>query len=260
VKQSEAASPIKSADRALAIVEFVGSRDGVTFNDILEALSLPRSSGFGLLNTLVNSGWIDHSSRTKLYTLGLRAWQVGQLYTGHRDLAHIAKPVMDRLVQQLGETVQLARLEGIENVYIAISESPQPMRLASSVGMRLHAHATGIGKSLLGMIDPDDARHRLEAVALPQLTQRTVTDVDALMEIIDEGRRRGYATDDEEFVSGCRCVAVPLVIGSDGQLVTAISITMPTSRTTGDWPANILGPLRDAAEEIRSLVSSRAIA
>jgi DNA-binding IclR family transcriptional regulator len=258
VLKSDAAVPVKSADRALAIVEFVASKGTATFTEILEALSLPRSSAFGLLNTLVNSGWLDHDVRTKRYTLGLRAWQVGQMYSGHRDLAHLAKPVMDRLVGQLGETVQLARLEGIENVYIAISESPQPMRLASSVGMRLHAHATGIGKALLSMIDAEDSRTRLSSVALPRLTERTVTDVDQLEGLIDEARRRGYAIDDEEFVSGCRCVAVPLLVSKDGDVVTAMSVTMPTSRTTGDWPANILGPLRDAAEEIRAIISARS--
>lgn len=59
---------------------------------------------------------------------------------------------MDALAHEVGETVQLARLDGLENVYIAISESPQPMRLASSIRLRLPSHVTGIGKVLLSQL------------------------------------------------------------------------------------------------------------
>ena len=249
-----AVGSVKSADRALAIVEFVGMHGAVTFTEILTGLSLPRSSGFGLLTTLVGSGWLEQNSASKQYSLGLRAWQVGQLYDGHRDLAHLAKPVMDRLVDRIGETVQLARLDGIENVYIAISESPHPMRLASSVGMRLHAHATGIGKALLSMVDPVEARSRLGSVTLPKLTEKTETDPDRLLDLILATRDRGYALDDEEFIVGCRCVAVPLTDASPGGVMSALSVTMPTSRTTDDWPGSILVPLQDAADEIRKIL------
>jgi DNA-binding IclR family transcriptional regulator len=160
---------------------------------------------------------------------------------------------MDRLCEKLGETIQLAQLDGIENVYIAISESRRPMRLASSVGMRLHAHATGIGKALLGMLEPDDARARLEAVTLPKLTEHTTTDVDELMEVVTASRDRGYALDDEEYISGCRCVAVPIFVTASGA-PTAMSVTMPTSQTTSTWPESLVEPLQRAADEIRSLV------
>lgn len=129
--------PVKSADRALALVEFVAAERATSFTAILEALDLPRSSAHGLLQTLTASGWLEHNPQSKQYSLGLRAWQVGPQYRGHHDLENLAKPVMDRLVRAVGETVQLARLDGVENVYIAISESEKEMRLASSVGSRL---------------------------------------------------------------------------------------------------------------------------
>lgn len=241
---------VKSAERAMALIEFVADRGAVSFPQILEGLRLPRSSAFGLVNTLVGTGWLSHDPDDRRYRLGLRSWEVGQRYTGHRDLPHLARPVMDRLCEQLGETVQLAQLDGIENIYIAISESRRPMRLASSVGMRLHAHATGIGKALLGMLEPEEARARLAAVTLPRLTEHTTTDVEDLMAIVDASRERGYAIDDEEYVSGCRCVAVPVLLTASGA-PTAMSITMPTSQTGPRWPEVLVGPLQDAAAEIR---------
>jgi DNA-binding IclR family transcriptional regulator len=114
------------------------------------------------------------------------------------------------LAQTVGETVRPARLDGIENVYIAISESPHPFRLASSVGMRLHSHATGLGKALLSQLDQDEVGRRLTSVVLPKFTERTVADPACLLEEIDLARRQGYSTDEGEYLPGTRCVAVPL--------------------------------------------------
>ena len=242
---------VKSADRALAVVEFVAAKGSASFTEILGGLELPRSSAHGLLGTLCTAGWLDHNPASRQYSLGLRAWQVGQMFTGHEDLANVAKPVMDRLSQSLGETVQLARLDGIENVYIAISHSGA-MRLGSSVGMRLLAHATGIGKALLSTLEPDEAWRRLNSVALPRLTAKTVTDVAELSALVAAAKVRGYAVDDEEYLSGCRCVAVPLTTEGGAGMNSALSVTMPMTHTDSGWPGNIIRPLAAAAQEIRA--------
>ena len=242
---------VKSADRALAIIEFVADRETVRFQDILSGLSLARSSAHGLLRTLVANGWLQHNPETRTHTLGLRAWQVGQKYNGNHGLAEIARPHMDMLAKTVGETVQLARLDGIENVYIAISESPHPFRLASSVGMRLHAHATALGQSLLSQLDQEEARRRLTSVVLPRFTERTVANPEALLEEIDRTRRQGYSTDEGEYLPGTRCVAVPLLNDGAG-LIAALSVTAPSSRTNNDWPAPVLAELLTTAATIRA--------
>lgn len=252
--ERQGSQSVKSADRALALLEFVASEGFVNFTQILDVLSLPRSSAHGLLKTLIASSWLEQNPQSKQYSLGLRTWQVGQLYRGHSDLVGIAKPVMDRLARTVGETVQLARLDGIENVYIAISESDKEMRLASSVGGRLLAHATGIGKALLSMINPVEAETLLRSRPLPQYTNKTETDVDQLMALINEVRRVGFALDDEEYISGCRCVAVALTNDNNGGILTALSVSMPTSRTDQNWPESIVEPLKLAAREIRSIL------
>ena len=142
---------------------------------------------------------------------------------------------MEQIVAEVGETVQIARLDGIENVYIAIRESPHPMRLASSVGLRLHAHATALGKRCSPARSGRDAAPALLRTTAAVSTDHTLTDVDALMHKIDEVRARGYALDEEEYLDGCRCVAVPFASGHAGLLV-AISITAPSNRCGPDWP------------------------
>jgi DNA-binding IclR family transcriptional regulator len=246
---------VKSADRALAVLDLVGERGVVRVTDLVTELGLPRSSAHGLLHTLVSRGWLVHDPVSRQFSLGLRVWQLGQRYAGHRDVATLAKPVMDELAAELGETVQMARLDGVENVYVAISEAPRPMRLASSVGMRLHAHGTGIGKALLSQLDPAEARRRLAAVELPRFTDNTLTDVDELMATLDRVRAQGYALDDEEYLPGCRCVAVPLLIGGPAGVPLAMSVTAPVFRCGPQWPEAPLEALRAGAARIRHRVA-----
>lgn len=242
---------VKSAARALAVVECVAEAGAISFNDISARLGIPKSSAHGLLKTLESDQWVTQNSDSRLFSLGLRAWQIGHMYDGHRGLAETAKPIMDALSHETGETVQLARLDGVENVYIAISPSPNPMRMASSVGMRLHAHATGIGKALLSTLEPDEAHRRLAAVVLPRLTAKTVTDPDDLIRIIGTAADVGYAIDDEEFIEGCRCVAMPVTTEAETGIAAAISITLPSQRTPEGWPHSLYEPLARAITSIR---------
>src|SRR4051794_32494045 len=106
---------VKSAERALAVLTHLSTVGPTSFGELLTALDLPKSSASGLLGTLEASGWIERDARRR-YTVGLRAWQVGRSYRGHDDLAARAAPLMDELAERVGETVQLARLDGVENV------------------------------------------------------------------------------------------------------------------------------------------------
>src|SRR3954453_18391643 len=91
VNAKSADGTVKSADRALAIVEFVADQGSVRFHDILTGLSLARSSAHGLLRTLVSSGWLLHDPETRIYSLGLRAWQDGQKYNGNSRFAETGR-------------------------------------------------------------------------------------------------------------------------------------------------------------------------
>jgi DNA-binding IclR family transcriptional regulator len=81
-----------------------------------------------------------------------------------------------------------------------------------------------------------------------------VVDVDLLVKELDAVRRRGYATDDGEYVPGCRCVAVPVGTSRDGSVVVALSITMPSSRTDDTWPDSLVEPLTRAANAMKPYV------
>lgn len=243
------ASPVKSADRVLQIFELVATRGPQTFSEVVAALGLPASSTHNLLKTLASRRYLLLDPGDRRYRLGPRLWEVAQAYAANDPLPRLAQPIMDRVVARTGETVQLARLDGVENVYLAISESPQPMKLVSAVGKRLYAHATGLGKALLAGLSDDEVRRRFGRSELPRFTPNTISDLDALLKALAEVRARGYATDREEYVIGCRCVAMP-VRDIHGVVVAAMSVSIPTPRFTEDLEASIHAALGDAVAEL----------
>ena len=241
-------SVVKSADRALTILELLATGNQ-RLTDIAEQLGFPLSSAHGLLATLVHRGFAELDPASRTYHLGLKAWTVGQGYRGHRDLVGLTLPLMEKLAQDTGETVQLARLDGLDNVYIAIAESPQPMKLVSAVGKRLPAYATGIGKALLAGLPEKELRRRLRNVTLHRFTEHTIGDVPALLAELDEVRQRGYGTDDQEYIIGCRCVAIAIRDHAD-QVAAAMSVSAPTPRCGPDWTLATREPLAAVVAEV----------
>ena len=128
--------------------------------------------------------------------------------------------------------MQLAVLDGFENVYVAKVESSHHLRLQSEVGGRLPAYATGLGKVLLAGLPPVEFERRLATVHLQPFTEATITDPDVLRVRLAEIRTRGYGLDEGEYTVGVFCVAVP-VLGAGGDTVAAVSSSVPTVRAVG---------------------------
>ena len=221
---------VKSADRVMSVLDLVAASGALSFTAIVERLGLPKSSAHALLRTMEDRGYLTLDPHAREYRLGSRIWELAQAaHHGIEDLRTLIKPLMDGVMERTGETVQLARLEGTDAVYLELSESPHAMKLTSRVGARLPAHASAIGKSLLASLEPEEARRRLAAADLPRLTPRTITDPDELLGELERVRRQGYSVDNEEFATGLRCIAMP-VRDATGRAVGAMSVSMPTPR------------------------------
>jgi len=242
---------VKSADRVLTLLEYLADVKHAPFAAIVRDLGLPNSSGHQLLQTVSARGFIEFDEATRTFRLGSRLWEVAQSYTMAADLAALAQPLMDDLRDQTTETVQLARLDGLENVYLAISESPHAMKLLSAVGSRLSAHATGLGKVLLAGLDPAELERRLDTAELTRYTDRTITTRKALRAALVEIQARGWGEDNEEFVIGCRCIAMP-VHDADQNAVAAMSVSVPTPRFNETVARRIRTALKATVREVET--------
>lgn len=220
----------KSAGRALDILTAISEApSGVSFGELVERLELPKSSVFEVLDVLLQRRFVQLDPESRRYTLAVRVWEVGSRYLAQHDLASEAQPFMKAVVAELNETVQLAVLDGMDNVYIGKVDCSHPVRLQSAVGKRLPAHATGLGKALLAALPTEELEQRLEGVTLTGYTTRTITDRARLLATLEESRQAGFAVDDQEYTPGLRCVAVP-VRDHRGVVVAALSASVPMMR------------------------------
>jgi IclR family KDG regulon transcriptional repressor len=232
--------PTKSAVRVLDIFEaLAASPDGLGFSDLGRRLGLPKSSLHGLLAALTDRGYVVFDANQRTYVLGIRVWELGQAYSFHRDLLREARRVMEGIVAEVNETVQLATLDGTDNVYLDKVDCSHPIRLLSEVGKRLPAHATGLGKVLLAQLPPETVRSRLTGRALPAFTPRTITGRSSLLAELKTIRQQGFAVDDQEYTDGLRCVAVP-ICEHGGHATTALSASVPIMRASPEQLAQAL--------------------
>lgn len=238
---------VKSAKRTLDILALMTSRESrMTFTDISVALDLPRSSLHGLLATLTESGWLTYDAPTRSYGLGIRTLEAGNAYLRTQNLPSRARPFMERIRDALDETVQLSVLDGRYNVYVEKVDGKQALVLASEVGRRLPAHATGVGKVLLAGLDQAALERLLGDVTLERFTSHTLTDTDALYRRLRTIRDAGYGTDEEEYTIGVRCVAVP-IRDLRGEVIAAMSVSVPVIRFDQQVSARALELLSEAS-------------
>lgn len=221
-----AAPSVKSAERALRLLELLAKRRQLTFARLQRELSLPKSSLHALLATMTELGWVAADRRGAL-TLGYRALALG--ISGQEDVAFAA--LTDDLMEQLGrrvdETVHLARLDGSDILYLASKYSRHALQAHFQLGRRLPAHVTALGKAMLALLPPDALAAHLPD-PLVAITPRSIATLPALRAELHEIRQRGYARDDEEGTIGLRCLAVA-IRHRDLPLI-AVSCSVPTAR------------------------------
>ena len=247
---SEDFMQVKSAARAMQVVDVLArDPEGLPFADLQERTGWPRSSIFNLLRTLVETGHIDFDPRSRCYSVGLRIWEAGQAYSRASNLRRVAQPLIEAAAETLQETVQLAILDGLDNIYIGKADTSHHLRLVSSIGSRLPAHATGLGKVLLAHEPESDLRARLQGVELETFTEYTIATVDGLFEELERIREHGYATDHGEYTTGVFCIAVP-VRDRSGVVVAAISSSVPEPRINDGLKATMHEVLDDTADRL----------
>ena len=160
----------------------------------------------------------------------------------------LTRPILEELVDDLGESANLAMLVGGQAEYVAQVPSRHAMRMFTEVGRRVDLHCTGVGKAMLSALEPERAADLVAREALPARTVHTLTDRRALLDAVALARTRGYCLDEEEQELGVRCVAVPIT-GTDASSY-AVSVSGPLTRMTDELIERAVPRLRVAAQSI----------
>jgi IclR family transcriptional regulator, acetate operon repressor len=237
---------VQSLERAFAILETMADAGGViSLSQLASDAELPLPTIHRLVRTLVDLGYVRQEA-SRQYSLGPRLIRLGE--TTSRMVGRWARPHMERLAHELGESVNLAMLDGDQVVYVGqVMASRNSMRMFTEVGRRVLPHSTGVGKAIMAELDPADVRALLARTGMPARTEHTITDPDEFVAELARTRQRGYALDEGEQEVGVRCVAVAV---PDSPQPLALSVSGPLPRMTEDFVARATGPLHDAADAI----------
>jgi IclR family transcriptional regulator, pca regulon regulatory protein len=221
---------VQSLDRGLAVIRAFGpDRERLSLSEVAKATGLTRAAARRFLLTLVKLGYVRNNGRE--FSLRPRVLELGYAYLSGLALPKVAAPHLEDLVARLHESSSVSVLDGHQIVYVARVPTKRIMTVAISVGTRLPAYATSMGRMLLACLTEEELDKYLAEAVFERLTARTVTSPDRLRVIVREAARQGYAIVDQELEEGLRAVAVP-VRGVPGVGTAAVEICAHASRVS----------------------------
>lgn len=252
VTQPDRSGGVQSLDRAFALLEHMADAGGaVALSELAARSGLPLPTIHRIVRTLVASGYVRQLP-SRRYALGPRLIGLGD--AASRMLGEWARPQLTDLVDQAGETANLAMLDGDAVVYVAQVPSRHSMRMFTEVGRRVPVHCTGVGKVLLAQLPAAEVRAMVARTGMAAQTPHTITDPDRLERELERIRAQGYAVDDAEQELGVRCVAVAV---PGGPASTAISVSGPDTRVTWAAVERIVPMLQGAAASLAGHLDAR---
>jgi len=220
----------QSVRRAIALLKmFSDEHPEWGLSELAREIGLNKTTAYRLLTALQSEGMVARSPLTEGWRLGPEAITLGALALRSNDLVSAARPELEALVRETGETASIEVLVGDDVLILDGVEGPSLVGASSEVGTRWPAHATSTGKVLLAA----EARRSGARRRLRKLTPRTIIDPDRLDRELERVRERGWATAIEELETGYVAVGAP-VRDHELRVVAAISIGGPAARLTKD--------------------------
>jgi len=222
---------VYSVIKAFAVLQaFDATLPELTITEIAARAGLDRGTSFRLTHTLLDLGYLAAVAGTKRYRLTLKCLELGFLALSSQDLRAHAGPLLRERVPLIADAGSLGVLEGadvvyLERVHVGLSRHDVDRR----PGRRIRAYGAALGHVLLAWQPVGEQIAVLESAERVKLSERTLTDLDALLARLREVRERGFAVSDGENAYGLRTVAAP-VLDPGGRAVAGISFTIDAGR------------------------------
>lgn len=244
-------APHRPTLRAIEVMESLAGRpSGRTLTELSQDISVPKSTLVPILRTLRLRRHVSLDEGTGRYRVGVMALVVGSTFAAGAPLVPLLQEEMRQAVDECSETCQLAVLDGDCALYLAKVDSPEPIRMISSVGTRIPAYRTALGKALLSDMGADEVRELFPG-PLERVAPNTLASVDDLLANMEACRARGVFRESEESTAGIACYALPL--RREGRVVAALSVTVPLFRLDAARERSVceaLAAARERAERV----------
>jgi DNA-binding IclR family transcriptional regulator len=217
---------VRAVERALDILLCFTDSSDLTLTEIASRVDLHKSTVHRLLASLEGKGFIMRNSSTDKYRLGYRLWELSANLAQSDDPGQVLLPDMELLRDQIGETISLYVLDGLERVRIQAVQSNQEIRRVAPVGARMPLYVGASSKVLLAFAEPAVQELLFASADLPAGLSR-----EALLQQLSDTRRQGFATSVEEREIGAAALSAP-ILGRGGKLVAALAVSGPANRLT----------------------------
>lgn len=238
---------LQSVERAISVLlAFDEQRPTATMAELAEATKLARPTVRRILLTLHGLGYVENSGSR--WRLTPRVLSIGQHYSASNSIIEVAQPHLRRLAELTEESASLAALDATDAVYIARVPVRRIMAMNVSIGTRVPAHATSMGRALLAWAPPEQIAQVIEESGLPAHTSRTVTDPSIFRGALRTVKDQGWSLVSEELEAGLISVAAP-VRDQSGTVIAALASSTSTGRSSGARLVSDVVPLLVAMAE-----------
>jgi IclR family acetate operon transcriptional repressor len=237
---------IKSLDRAMEVLEHLSTLPGVTLSELSSDLNQSTATVYRILVTLEGRGLVELDAENQVWHVGPQAFLIGAQYLRRTSIVDRARPILRRLMEETGETANLAVPRDGHVMFVGQVECNQSVRAFFPPGTMSPMHASGIGKALLAAMPERSLDVHLGANTLTRFTEHTITDADHLKHALSDIRAAGYAIDEQEKNLGMRCIAAA-VYDWNGDAVAGLSVSGPINRVTEAELSKLAASVTEAA-------------
>jgi IclR family transcriptional regulator, pca regulon regulatory protein len=244
---------VLSLARGLRVIESLsGYKDGRSIVEISKSTGLSRASIRRILLTLGQLGYVERSRQ--VYKLKTQILRLGFSYLSSSSVVEAARPVLERITETLHESSSMSMLDGGEIVYVARSAASRVLAAGLSVGSRLPAYCTSMGRILLASLPDSELDAYFRTLRPKAYTNKTIVKIPELRKAVLDARREGYAIVNEELEQGLRSVAVP-VYTQNHRVVAAINVGTHVSRVDRKTLIKTCLPvLKEGARTLRDIL------
>lgn len=249
-------STVKSAERLLDVLLLLSGLDRpVTAMYISSELGIPRSSAYHLLNVMKDRNFVTHRSDDGTWELGVGSLEIGLAYLRSGSLQRAARVVLPEIAARSGQTAHLAILQGSEVLYIDKEQSPGAgVQLVTSIGTRLPAHLTAVGRAILAYLPERQVRAIYGDERVPLMQEATSPPIEDLLMELSGIAESGYATDDGMITEGVSCLAVP-VMATGSTPAAALGLTFLSAQVDDRSKVELAQLLQSAALDLSRAAS-----
>jgi DNA-binding IclR family transcriptional regulator len=241
---------MKSLHKALDIIDAVSKMGKAGIREISSKTGFPPATTHRIASTLVKRRFFNQDPVTKNYSLSLRFLELGTTVQQQFDLPSIARPHLQKLMSETGESANLAIGDGDSVVYLdQVQNDNSMLKIFTRLGTRVPLHSTGVGKMLLSRWSKTELDAYLQRTPLTPHTPYTLVSRSQILKELDRISTRGFAVDNEEMEEGVRCVAA-LVFDHRQQVVAAVSVSGAAMRITPDRIKNFGEKVKKCALDI----------